>query len=327
MVKRFCFLIVSVLLFSCMLEKNPAAKDDLLSGLSWRESNFPKINDEFPYVTGLAVSSSDDVFACTKTGSIYRMLNQDTSWQRITSIGLPCTFLVTDSIGNLFAGYRSYGQLLGGGIIYSSDNGEKWDFFFNQLRSTVSLAAKNDEIYFCGTFDGVFRSQDSGRTWQQINNGLADTKISAIAYDGFKDLLYAGTDSLGIYRSFDNGDSWEPAGLEGRSFNSIIVSDADTAFAGTSSGVYRSKNGGNSWKRLKSGIRRNSVHSIKALSDAALLAGTSDGIFYSPNSGSNWYLLGLADKKVMDIDINSNGRVYAAVDSFGVMQSIESINQ
>jgi len=323
----FSFLLISLLLISCVLEKNPAANDDLLSGLSWKGTKFQKINDEYPSVTGLAVNSSDDVFACTNTGGIYRMLDQDSSWQRITSIGLPCTFVQVDSADALYAGYKSYGQLLGGGIIYSADNGERWDFFFNQLISAASLAVKNDEIYFCGTPDGVFHSQDSGQSWQQKNDGLMDTRIYTIAYDTINELLYAGTDSLGVYRSFDDGDSWEQTGLEGRTFNDLTVSAAGNAFAGTSFGIYRSKNSGNSWKRHKSGIRRTSVYSIKALRQTILLAGTAKGVYYSPNSGSNWYLLGLEDKRIIDIDINSNGRIYAAVDSFGVMQSIESIFQ
>ncbi|MBU6297644.1 MAG: hypothetical protein KGJ79_04410 [Alphaproteobacteria bacterium] len=55
----------------------------------------------------------------------------------------------------------------------------------------------------------VLRTQDYGRTWQEVDNGLPrDHFVSVVRADPKKaGLLYAGTDE-GVYVSFDNGDRW-----------------------------------------------------------------------------------------------------------------------
>ncbi len=327
MLSRVFLLFIFFLTASCVLENNPIDSGEEGIELSWESTAFPRINGEYPAVSGLAVNSINDVFACTNTGLIYRKFDQDTAWQRIASIGLPCTFLEIDTNDVLYAGYRSYGLLLGGGIIYSTDNGEKWDFFFNELKSANCLAVKDHETYFCGTFFGVFRSQNSGQTWTQANEGLVDTIISTITYNADNDLLFAGSGSQGIFRSSDNGDNWQGAGLDGRSIIDLTASPAGVIFAGTAAGVFRSKDEGNSWKLLDSGIPNAGIYSLKSIKKTGVLAGTGDGIYYSPGGGPEWHFLGLSNKRVTNVDVNSDGRIYAAADSFGVMRSVEAVFQ
>jgi photosystem II stability/assembly factor-like uncharacterized protein len=69
---------------------------------------------------------------------------------------------------------------------------------------------------WCGTHrDGVFRSDDGGRTWRSV--GLAGRLIMAItASPVARDVVWAGTEPSEVWHSTNAGTTWEPAsGLEG----------------------------------------------------------------------------------------------------------------
>ena len=64
---------------------------------------------------------------------------------------------------------------------------------------------------FAGTGDGLFVSDDCGRTWRA--SGLEGREVWQVRGDG-NGLLYAGTAPTGLFRSEDHGDTWtELAGL------------------------------------------------------------------------------------------------------------------
>jgi photosystem II stability/assembly factor-like uncharacterized protein len=83
------------------------------------------------------------------------------------------------------------------------------------------------------TFDGhrngdfaiyVFRTDDYGKTWQKITNGLPDNHGTAqvVREDPYnRNLLFAGTE-FGLFVSFDRGDNWSALKLN---FPSVIVDD------------------------------------------------------------------------------------------------------
>jgi photosystem II stability/assembly factor-like uncharacterized protein len=60
----------------------------------------------------------------------------------------------------------------------------------------------------------LYRTRDSGKTWQPITNGIAPNAfLNAVRQDPQKaNLLFAGTE-LGVYVSFDEGDHWQPLQL------------------------------------------------------------------------------------------------------------------
>ena len=55
----------------------------------------------------------------------------------------------------------------------------------------------------------VYRSQDFGRTWASIGDGLPAAGVNVLLEDPqIEGLIYAGTD-LGVYVSRDDGATWE----------------------------------------------------------------------------------------------------------------------
>lgn len=80
----------------------------------------------------------------------------------------------------------------------------------------------------------VFRTNDGGKTWQEIGHGIpVDQPVNSVREDPQrKGLLFAGTER-GVYVSFDDGDNWESLrmNLPATSVRDLIIKDDDLVVA------------------------------------------------------------------------------------------------
>lgn len=87
----------------------------------------------------------------------------------------------------------------------------------------------NKDLIFAGSSgSGVFRSQDNGDRWEQINVNLTDLEIRCLSVDQSGNVL-VGTSTKGVFRSTNNGDFWLPLNnnLANLDVQAILVSPAD----------------------------------------------------------------------------------------------------
>jgi len=122
-----------------------------------------------------------------------------------------------------------------------------------------------------GKFGGpLYVSGDGGSTWGRPRGGLldgcGDFSALAVSPEYARDrTLLGGVIGLGIFRSTDGGQLWEPssAGLPTMGIEQILLSPGfardGTAFArvapaGGRRGVYRSRDGGRSWQALDTNL-------------------------------------------------------------------------
>ena len=100
-------------------------------------------------------------------------------------------------------------------IFKTKDSGKTWnDFFFthdepfipNVGVERLAVGENSDEVFIAGR-QGLFYTKDAGEHWQERNNGFIGSEVVDIikASDG---TLYAGTYSLGMFKSTDQGQSW-----------------------------------------------------------------------------------------------------------------------
>jgi len=147
---------------------------------------------------------------------------------------------------------------------------------------------------YVGTIDGIFASADQGASWQEINNGLDNHDIKAIAVAADQpDLLYCATWGRGLYSSADRGRQWlEISSLAPKLIGAILLQSdrSDTLWAGASEGIYSSYDRGQTWyRRWQSGGRR--VMTLAALSgqDQIILAGIFlIGFVRTADGGTVW---------------------------------------
>jgi photosystem II stability/assembly factor-like uncharacterized protein len=118
---------------------------------------------------------------------------------------------------------------------------------------------------------GLWKTSDGGITWTTTTDALAAIGISDIAVNpanpsvlylvtGDGDFGVAKTYSIGIIKSVDGGDSWQPTGIshqisEQVAFRKILINPVfpEIMTATSSDGIYRTTDGWNSYSKIRSG--------------------------------------------------------------------------
>jgi len=122
-------------------------------------------------------------------------------------------------------------------------------------------------------------STDGGSTWITSSPGDSATQTNEYTSTS-NNFLFAGTQT-GIYRSSDSGLTWETTGLTSPAVKSLATNSSDVVFAGTdSNGVFCSTNYGVSWESLNAGLADTAITALYCDADGYLFAGTyNKGIF------------------------------------------------
>ena len=127
---------------------------------------------------------------------------------------------------------------------------------------TIAVAPSNALLIYAGSIGtdggkGVFKSVDAGRSWLEVNNGITNKRINAIAIDPQRpEVVYAGYEGEGFYKTTNGGDSW--ARINERPLHhgtSIAIDPLDTRilYLGTDRGMFKSVDGGKTVMALANG--------------------------------------------------------------------------
>lgn len=162
--------------------------------------------------------------------------------------------------------------------------------------------------------------------WEQTN-GPFGGNIQSFAIDS-NEVIFAGTERGGIYRSSDNGASWERKGLRDKIISTIAVDSAGTILAGVSSEdiIYSSTDNGDSWMQKSVNVPANSL--IINSEGHLFSCGPAAGVFRSTNGGNNWSPVnnGLENLIATVLGINSEGYIFAGLDNIGGEAVFRSTN-
>ena len=179
---------------------------------------------------------------------------------------------------------------------------------------------------------GVLRSDDGGRTWHALTNGMPQTAATHILRDP-SGALYVTGFGKGVFKSTDGGDHWslENAGIEGaQPFAWRIVRDsagvlylvvARRSDDGTSGNpgdgaLYRSTDGAEHWSRvpLPAGLNGPNGLAIDPRDPSRLYlaawgrstreGAAGGGIYLSTNRGASWRRVLDRDQHIYDITLD-----------------------
>ena len=163
----------------------------------------------------------------------------------------------------------------------------------------ISIAFHHDYI-FAGSDYGVYRTNNEGATWAQVDNGINYLRIDAL--ETIDTLVFAGS-SYGVFRSVNNGASWSPFGLADTAVTSLLNMNGKL-FAGTLFGIYLLESQQSQWQRI---ALADTFVSQLIGNNSTIFAGTNNGVFLSDNDYSEW--------KTVNSDLNTYISALAVNDS------------
>jgi photosystem II stability/assembly factor-like uncharacterized protein len=193
-------------------------------------------------------------------------------------------------------------------------------------------------LYVATLYGGLFKSTDSGGTWNPSNSGLTTTNVSSLAIDpDTPTTIYAGTWS-GAFKSTDSGGTWNltSTGLTSTKVSSLTIDPATptTIYAGTDyggGGIFKSTDGGANWHESNNGLSITVVHTlvIDPAKPTTLYAGIFyGGVFKSTDGGENWSATNASltdlDVRTLAIDPITPTTLYAGTTGEGIFKSTDS---
>lgn len=121
-------------------------------------------------------------------------------------------------------------------------------------------------LFYMGTPNGgVWKSDDAGRVWTPIFDGVPEASIGSIVVSpSDPNIMYVGTGEQsrgdGVYKSTDAGKTWTNVGLRETQYISemlvdprnpdvVLVAALGNKTSGNARGIYKSTDGGQHWQR------------------------------------------------------------------------------
>lgn len=276
----------------------------------------------------------ETVYAGTE-GGLFRSDDQGGSWRKLP-IPLEDVYFVTVAPSDssvLYAATISpvpFNEPVND-LFRSTDGGDTWTWI-DEVGWPFAYDVANDPsdaltIFVNSSALGtISRSTNGGSTWRSLP--LQD--VGVIAIDTVvPTTVYAYShppDAAGMYKSTDNGETWNPTGPSAAEVSCLAVDpvEHETVFAGYYAGSehFRSLDGGATWTQPAS-FPPSSIWSlaIGAGSVPILYAGTeSEGVFESGDRGATWSRLGELTGLIRSLAVapDSGDRVLYAATEHGV---------
>jgi photosystem II stability/assembly factor-like uncharacterized protein len=302
-------------------------------GKTWSSIHSGMIDDSDVFSIYINPKSPDQVLASACSG-IYRSANGGESWRKL--MGIPNTHRRTHVVrqdpadpGIIYAGTTlGLFKSINHGVTWQQVNGE-------QVNSLAFDPVKPSDMYLALEDEGVWKSNDRGKTLEPYNTGFVARRLTAITAAGKRLVAIQTQDgnTTGIFVSDDDGTTWtklkHQRGLEGVHLTAItgVPSDSKLLFAATPREFYKSTDGGLTWKsdpisaipagsdyryraakgsktvarvKVQRTIHPNEFHDLLSISSGTqtvLLASTNRGLLRSIDKGTHWVVAntGFAD--------------------------------
>jgi len=191
------------------------------------------------------------------------------TWETVSTIlDPPVDFhamTISPANPNILYGYDSAGR----GLFITKDAGNSWKQINSPHGAVISLAAhpKDEKVVFAGTHSGIYRSDDEGLTWTQLDE-FKGFGVTALAFERDGALYAFATfppmiKGIDMAKSNDDGKTWNmlraDLGNEVVFHIAVDPTNQNILYASTAlrlqsgeepESLYRSTDGGQSWLLL-----------------------------------------------------------------------------
>ncbi len=229
-------------------------------------------------------------------GGMYKTVDGGSHWTKLSFAYSVGTLLIDPKNNSIVYSANS------DGIWKSTNGGES----FTQL--TVPMKFMNDmvidpnntSILYVASADtqsgGVYKSTDSGTSWNKISAQIPFTKIYTLAIDPKNpSKVWAGTPQNGVWFSPDAGNSWTKksggaSGMpDGGNWQAASISSVSNhVYWGSNGGLYVTTNDGNSWLQITPDESYMMVLAVDPTSASTLYVSTEMSLLKSVNNGNSW---------------------------------------
>ncbi|MDQ3666031.1 MAG: YCF48-related protein [Acidobacteriota bacterium] len=289
-------------------------------------------------------SNPDRFYFGTLDGQVYTSADGGKRWELLYNFNKPKMFVDNvlvdprDPKTLYVAGHRHKEP---GGFFKSTDGGRTWSEskeLKNEAVHSLAQSKSDPDVLIAGTFNGIFRSDNSGESWQQLptHNTAGLVHVESLAIDPrTPDIVYAGTWYL-PYKTTDGGQTW-------KSIKNGIIDDSDIfaididprdpnhVIASACSGIYETRNAGESWRKVQ-GIPSQSRRTRAILQHPSVpglvFAGTTEGFWRSDRGGNadSWMVTTSRQLEINSITVHPSRpeTVYIGTNNYGVMVSSDS---
>jgi hypothetical protein len=276
-------------------------------------------------IESLGIDTSGNVYAGAWSWGIFRSDNtgenfiQGNGW---VGQGRSIRSFARDSSGQMYAVAVSGS----GDTEFMTFNGNDWapPYTLHSPYVGTVLAIKSNDTILLGT-ESMGVVMRWGETWYSSTN-FTSGHVSSLAIHSNGD-IFAGTWGQGIYRTINNGYSWQQMnnGLTNLDIRTIAINPTGVIFAGTqSSGVFKSTNSGGTWVSV--GLGGSDIWSLAINSQGHLFASKlgGKGIYRSTDDGDTWINLGSKIRSIWSLIIDSRDVIHAGTSGYGIYRSSDN---
>ena len=228
---------------------------------------------------------------------------------------------------------------LGYGMIGSQDGGATWSVtgqsFTGYGSRGVAFDLSGSQRIYAGATVGnaFFKSTDDGLTWSRRRFGSPAVYVIAVAVDPVSsNIVYAGTQNEGIFKSTDYGETWTStgSGLSGAiTYLTLDPIKSGRLFASTATAFYLSEDGGQTWANVLN-MPAWTVTIDSNMPTTVYATARTQGAFRSSDGGHTWQAIntGLTNLTMgrsapVIIDPTNRLTLYVGSEGGGVFKSLD----
>jgi photosystem II stability/assembly factor-like uncharacterized protein len=257
-------------------------------GLHWTQTS-DSIGSSF--FTNLTIGNNDHIYATDWNDGVYKSTNSGNDWHLLPLPSDLNDCAVADNKNNLFAGTNR-------GLYKYSEPDSTWYLgtLYKDLGNINSFAFCSDNTIYASTSMRLWKSNDLGLTWNNIN----DQNTPGVD-KGLNDRIFI---SSPLLYSDNCNDNWVSSNIN--SFDKIYVASDGNLYAGSGIDIFKSSDNGESWNFLGN----SSVFGVDRFNDIKV---NSSGKIFITQYGRYW-----------DVDWHEAYRTRRSNDNGSTFQSIYS---
>ncbi|MEQ8746233.1 YCF48-related protein [Pyruvatibacter sp.] len=259
----------------------------------------------------LLVSAADlgeRIVAVGQFGHVVLSDDDGATWRQAESVPtqalLTSVYFVNDQVGYA-VGHDAV-------IIKTEDGGENWLLKYSDPEAQMPLFSvkfsDEDTGVAVGAFSTALSTTDGGETWN-LASVIPDPPppLEGLEYEPHLNALFGGPDGLMfiaaetgfVFRSADDGASWEPIKTPyfGSFWGGMTLDDGNILIFGMRGNVWRSEDQGTTWTQVQTGTKKSFGGGIQMDDGTIILAGLNGGVAYSTDGGKTFDVVDRPDRK------------------------------